>query len=138
MFSPFLGVSFTSTAYLSGTLFLCCCITSATYLREIFLSSGVFYLTLLPNATGCTFGVRTTTTHKAQQDVAPTCFQGFPGSRQFFLEVAEPPNCGSKHRPSPSVCLNHTVFSQRYYFYLCPKAIGRKLYQLLDGFELTL
>ena len=38
--------------------------------------------------------------HLAQQDGAPTCFQGFPGSRQFFIEVAGPPNCGSKHRPA--------------------------------------
>ena len=35
-------------AFLSGTLFLCCCTASATDLRELFLVSGVFYLSLLP------------------------------------------------------------------------------------------
>ena len=39
------------------------------------------------------------------------CFyQDFPGSRQFLLEVCKASHCSSKHRPAPSVCLNHTVF----------------------------
>ena len=33
--------------------------------------------------------------HLAQWDVAPTCLQGFPESRQFFLEIAGPPNSNS-------------------------------------------
>ena len=33
--------------------------------------------------------------HLAQSDVAPTCLQGFPESRQFFLEIAGPPNSNS-------------------------------------------
>ena len=33
--------------------------------------------------------------HLAQWHVAPTCLQGFPGSRQFFLEIAGPPNSNS-------------------------------------------
>ena len=36
-------------AFLSGTLFLCCCTASVTDLRELFLHSGVFYLKLLPD-----------------------------------------------------------------------------------------
>ena len=39
-----------------------------------------------------------------------------------FFKVAGPP----KHRPGPSVCLDHTVFSERYYpvrFYLRVKAL---------------
>ena len=36
-------------AFLSGTLFLCCCTTSAMDLKEFFLSSGFFYLTHLPH-----------------------------------------------------------------------------------------
>ena len=44
-----------------------------------------------------------------------TCFyQGFRGSRQFFLECCRASHLGSKHRPGPSGCLNHTVFSRRY------------------------
>ena len=44
-----------------------------------------------------------------------TCFyQGFPGSRQFFLEGCRAIHWCSKHRSGPSVCLNHTVFSKRY------------------------
>ena len=43
------------------------------------------------------------------------CFyQGFPGSRQFFLEGCRTSHWGSQHRPGPCVCLNHTVFSKRY------------------------
>ena len=43
-----------------------------------------------------------------------TCFyQGFPGSRQFFLEGCRVSHWGSKH-PDPSVYLNHTVFSKKY------------------------
>ena len=41
-------------------------------------------------------------------------YQGFHGSWQFFLEGCRASHWGSKHRPSPSVCLNHTVFSKRY------------------------
>ena len=44
-----------------------------------------------------------------------TCVcQGFPGSRQFFLEGCRAIYWCSKHRSGPSVCLNHTVFSKRY------------------------
>ena len=44
-----------------------------------------------------------------------TCFyQGFRGSRQFFLECCRASHLGSKHRRGPSGCLNHTVFSRRY------------------------
>ena len=35
--------------FLSGTSFLCCCTVSAMDLRELFLLSGIFYLTLLPH-----------------------------------------------------------------------------------------
>ena len=39
-----------------------------------------------------------------------SCFyQGFPGASSSALKVAGW-NWGSKHRPDPSVCLNHTVF----------------------------
>ena len=70
--------------FLSGTSFLCCCTGTATDLRELFLISGVFYLILL-------------------REFSTTC-----------LECCRVSHWGSKHRPSPSVCLNHTVFSKRY------------------------
>ena len=35
--------------FLSGTSFLCYCTANATYLRKLFLLSGVFYLTLFPD-----------------------------------------------------------------------------------------
>ena len=63
---------------------------SATVLSEHFLSTGVFYLTLLPD------------------------IPGFPGSPQFFLEGCRASHWGLKHTPGPSVCLNQTVFSKRY------------------------
>ena len=53
------------------------------------------------------------TTHQAQRDVAPTCcYQGFPGSWQFFLEGCRASHRVSKHSLSPTVCLNHTMICQ--------------------------
>ena len=44
-----------------------------------------------------------------------TCFhQGFPGSSQFFLKGCRTFHWGSKCNTGSSVCLSHTVFSQRY------------------------
>ena len=61
--------------------------TSATDLRERFLLSGVFYLTLL------------------------SCFyQGFPVAWKFCLEGCRASRWGSKQRPGSSVCFNDTVF----------------------------
>ena len=50
-----------------------------------------------------------------------TCFyQGFPGSRQFLLEVYRTSYWSSKHRPGPSVYLIHsnpqTLYSERFIF----------------------
>ena len=39
-------------------------------------------------------------------------YQGFPGSRQFFLKSSRVSHWGSKHRLDPSACLNHTMFSK--------------------------
>ena len=56
-----------------------------------FLTHSVFYLTLLRNIFGA------------------TCFyQGFPGSRQLYLETCWASYWSSKHRSSPSVCLIHS------------------------------
>ena len=64
---------------------------SATALSEHFLPTGIFYVTLLPDIFGT------------------TCFyQGFPGSRQLFLESCSASYWSSKHRPGPSVCLIHS------------------------------
>ena len=50
------------------------------------------------------------TTHQTQQDVAPTCcYQGFPGSWQFFFEGCRASHRVSKQSLSPTICLNHTV-----------------------------
>ena len=38
-------------------------------------------------------------------DILTCIYQGFPGSRQFFLEVCRASYWSSKHRPGPSVCL---------------------------------
>ena len=59
---------------------------SATVLSGYFLPTSVFYLTFLHRHFTCTY-------------------QGFPGSRQFFLEFCRASYWSSKHRPSPSVCL---------------------------------
>ena len=79
-------------------LFLCCYTAKAT---------GIFYLTLLPDI-WCNVGCSNDT-------IAPTCFyQDFPGHKQFRFEGSKASHWGSKQRPGPSVCLNHTVFSKRY------------------------
>ena len=36
------------------------------------------------------------------------CFQGFPGSRQFNLELSRASCWSWKHSPSPAICLNHS------------------------------
>ena len=64
---------------------------SATVLSGHFLPAGVFYLMFLPDIFGT------------------TCFyQGFPRSRQLFLEICRASYRSLKHRPSPSVCLIHS------------------------------
>ena len=61
------------------------------FLSGHFLPTGFFYLMLLPNIFG------------------RTCFyQGFPGSRQLFLEVCRASYWSLKHRTGPSVCLIHS------------------------------
>ena len=64
---------------------------SATVLSGHFLSTDVFHLTLLPDIFGTT-----------------SFYQGFPGSRQLFLEIFRASYWYSKHRPGPSVCLIHS------------------------------
>ena len=103
---------------------------SATVLSGHFLPTGVFYLTLLPDIFGT------------------TCFyQGFPGSRQLFLEICRASYWSSKHRPGPSVCLIHSNpqssyserFSFKFYHILSWIACGESLiYLLLTRFELFL
>ena len=56
----------------------------------------------------------------------PAFYEGFPRSWQFFLEDCRASYCGSKHRPSPTVCLNHKVFS----IYM----INKKLYLNLSKY----
>ena len=53
-------------------------------------------------------------------DILTCVYQGFSGSRQFFLEVSRALYWSSKHRPGPSVCLIHsnpqTSYSERFSF----------------------
>ena len=81
--------------FLWGTSFLCCCIESATDLRELFLLLGVFCLTPLLN-------------------IWPNVLLSrLPRGRQYSVEDCRASHGGSKHRPCPSACSNHTVFSKR-------------------------
>ena len=93
--------------FLSVTSFLCCCTTNATDLRELFLLSGVLYLTLRPEIW-----------HNL-------LLSRLPWGRQFSLQVCRAFHWCSKHRPGPTVCLSHTVqqtvFVAR--FYLCIKVL---------------
>ena len=64
---------------------------SATDLSWRFLPRDVFYPMLLPDIFGT------------------TCFyQGFPGSRQLFLEIFRASYWSSKHRAGPYFCLIHS------------------------------
>ena len=101
---------------------------SATVLSGHFLPTGVFYLMLLLNIFGTT-----------------CVYQGFPGSRQLFLEICRASYWSSKHRPGPSVCLIHSNqlyterFSFKLYHILSWIACGESLiYLLLTHFELFL
>ena len=77
-----------------------------------------------------------------------TCaYQGFPGNRQFFLEVCRDSCWYSKHRPGPSVCLIHNnpqssnseKFIFKFYQISSWIAWGEKLiYLLLTRFKLFL
>ena len=86
----------------------CVVTSSATDLKEHFLLSCVFYLTLLPNIW-----------HNL-------LLSGLPWDWQFSLGSCRVSHWGSKHRPGPSVCLIHTVFGN----YM----ISRKLYLNLSKY----
>ena len=123
---------------------------STTDLRKLFFLSGVFYLTLLPHiyhstasATdlrGLFYPLVFLTLHSFPTFCKSCFYQDFPGSRQFFLGGCMASHRGLKHRPVPSVCLNHTVFSKSYYltgsiYVLRPYGI---LFHSLPDFESTL
>ena len=91
-FSTFSGVSF-------FTLFGCFCVAVPRPLQiweSIFYFQALFYRTLLPHIW-----------HNL-------LLSRLPWGQQFFLEDCRASLWVSKHRPSPSVCLNHAVFGQRY------------------------
>ena len=87
---------FTLTVFLSGTWLLCCCATNAKDFRVLFLLSGVFYLTPLPALATeprvlqiweSIFNSQAFFTLHSFPTFGTTFFyEGFPGSRQFFLE----------------------------------------------------
>ena len=99
---------FTITVFLSGTSFF-------VFALEVLQIWQIFRGFLdLRGFTLRRFLPYTPSQHLAQRDVAPTCFyQGFPMSQQFFLESYRTSLWSSKHRPSPSSFLNHTVASKR-------------------------
>ena len=72
--------------------FLYCCTASAMDLREHLFLLGVFYFTLLPNIW------------------YKLLLSRLPWGWQFHLKGCGVSHWGSKYRPYPSVCLNHTVF----------------------------
>ena len=103
---PLLLIAFFSCHQLSLPCLLFCCFFFRYFvivllyhedLRELFLPSDVFHLTLLPEIW-----------HNLP-------LSRLPWDQQFFLEGRRTSHWGSKHRPGLSVCLNHTVFSRRYY-----------------------
>ena len=56
-------------------------------------------------------------------DILTCVYQGFPGSRQFFLEVCRASYWSSKHRPGTSVCLIYSnpqpSYSEWFSFKFC-------------------
>ena len=67
-------------------------------------------------------------------------YQGFPGSRQFFLEVCRASYWSSKHRAGPSVCLIYSnpqskIYNSATYYHelLVVESLG---YMVLTHFEL--
>ena len=70
----FLYPDYFFAAFLLSTLFLCCCTANATDLRELFLLSGNFYLTLLPDIWHNLLLSRL----PLEPEVLPWRFQGLP------------------------------------------------------------
>ena len=140
-------------AFLSGTLFLCCCKASATDLREHFYALSIFTFHSFPTfatlpgilrISECFFTLFENFYNfclALLPDSFRTSFdQGFLGSRQFFIEGCKASHKSWKIRPVLSVCLNHTVFRKINYsvdsiHVLSPYGT---LYQPLQGFELTI
>ena len=81
--------------FLSGTSFLRCC-TRVLRIWESFFHFSAFF-----------------TSHSFLAFGTNCFYQGFPGKSFSALKVAWS-SVGSKHRPGPSVCLNHILFSKRY------------------------
>ena len=67
----------------------------------------------------------------------PSCFLRLPWRHQFNIKVRRSSCCGSKHSRGLTICLNHTVFTKRYYLvgsiYLLCSAV--KHYISLAGLE---
>ena len=59
-------------------------------------------------------------------------------NQQFTLEGCRVSHWGSKHRPGPSVCLNHTVYSKRYYSASSIYVLGAATDYYISGFELII
>ena len=80
----------------------------------IFLPRALPVLSGHFSPTGIFFTLRSFT------DILTCIYQGFPRSRQFFLEVCRASYWSSKYRPGPSVCLIHsnpqTSYSERFSF----------------------
>ena len=92
---------------------------SATVLSWRFLSTGVFYLTLLHRHFDST-----------------SIYQGFPGSRQFFTEVCRASYWSSKHRSGPSVCLIHRTPEKVHTGRIYLRGRAGQSRNILVGFEL--
>ena len=118
------GISYTfskSFTYISGNRTFLSFLKNTTDLRELFFFSDVFYVILLPTFAPQVLRIwenffypETFFNLHYFPTFGTTCFhQVFPGSQRFFHEGCRASHWGSKHRPSPCLCLNHIVFSKK-------------------------
>ena len=113
-----------------------------------FATLSFFYNSILPPALWPWVGIlclQAVFTLRSFTDILTCVYQGFPGSRQFFLEVCRASYWSSKHRPGPCICLIHsnpqTSYLERFSFKFCHIlvwiACGESLiFLLLTRFEL--
>ena len=98
-------------------------ILSAQPITEWFAILSFFNFSFLPRALRFWVGIfylQSFFILRSFTDILTCVYQGFPGSRQFFLEVCRASYWSSKHRPSPSVCFIHsnpqTLYTEQFSF----------------------
>ena len=94
--------------------------THCRLIRDTFICSNIPFLPLALLPWVCIFYSQVFFTLHSFSNILTCVYQGFPGSRQFFLEVCRASCWALKHWPGPSVGLIHSnpqySYSERFSF----------------------